>query len=1006
MKTYLSIFYFLLFSSFIGAQKMDSLTVARELDSLIKQSNLESQKGNYKESLVFAKAAYEKSKSALGEVSTQFAGASHVLASCYNSLNQYDSAEVHFVKALEIWEKIYGNQHLNYGRSLNNLGMVYCNTGQFKKAESALSGAREIFAKTLGTKHVFYTNAIYNLGRVYFGMGLYKKAEQFLVEARNIRKELFGKNSASYGYCLMQLGLVYHSQGFYDKSESNHIECLEIFEKTIGKKHPDYAAVLMNFANLSWKIGRYQRAEQLYRESLDIAAEKFGTQNSQYGRVVYNMANLYHVTGQYMKADSCYLVSLQLFEKTLGKKHPSYLTLLKDYGLLKLEMAQFDQAEKIFLKASDLQERFLGTETKNFALLEIFRARSFQEMGQLDIAADLSRQGLERYGRIAGKENYDYIQYLIGDGDIAEVMKRYDRMESAFTEAILLQQNILANASTYLTLEELQQFDQRFQGNEDALGSVCYRNHANLPSLLRLYSNYVLSHHCFLLDNSLTLNKLLREAPDSIQVLLEQWRDRQVLLAGNYARQDGIGHEIERLEEESRILEKRILQQLPSIAAARQFVTWTDVQKQLKAGETAIEFVQFRYHNNKLESTDSVFICALLIRPDEAHPRFIPLFEKKELESLLNRHTERGAGFANYLYAPVAQMPSEKSLYEMIWQPLEKALTGVKTVFFSPVGLLHRLNLNAVAIPRTTEKLSDRYRLISLGSTRQLVAAPSTIVAATAASPNATVIGGIRYDMDSTAIRKANETILQKRGLEDLPFNQADSSRSNPEWKFLPWTAVEALSVAEILKANGIQVQNRQGYAATEAFFKSLGLPGGEPSPRILHVATHGYFFPDPRQQLPLKQAPPTRDEPVYKVSKHPMIRSGLILAGANQVWITGKSFDDVEDGVLTAYEISQLDLSNTELVVLSACETGLGDIDGNEGVYGLQRAFKIAGAKYLIMSLWQVPDYATQELMTLFYALWLEDKMTIPDAFHAAQKQLRKKFPQPSDWAGFVLVE
>jgi CHAT domain-containing protein len=113
-----------------------------------------------------------------------------------------------------------------------------------------------------------------------------------------------------------------------------------------------------------------------------------------------------------------------------------------------------------------------------------------------------------------------------------------------------------------------------------------------------------------------------------------------------------------------------------------------------------------------------------------------------------------------------------------------------------------------------------------------------------------------------------------------------------------------------------------------------------------------------------------------------------------------------MEDGILTAYEISQMNLSNTELVVLSACETGLGDIEGNEGVYGLQRAFKIAGAKYLIMSLWQVPDYQTQELMTTFYKRWLEDKMNIPDAFRSAQKEMREKYQLPHFWAGFVLVE
>ncbi|MFZ1255920.1 MAG: CHAT domain-containing protein, partial [Saprospiraceae bacterium] len=130
--------------------------------------------------------------------------------------------------------------------------------------------------------------------------------------------------------------------------------------------------------------------------------------------------------------------------------------------------------------------------------------------------------------------------------------------------------------------------------------------------------------------------------------------------------------------------------------------------------------------------------------------------------------------------------------------------------------------------------------------------------------------------------------------------------------------------------------------------------------------------------------------------------------------WQGKQTIEGREDGILTAYEISQMNLSNTELVVLSACETGLGDIQGNEGVYGLQRAFKIAGAKYLIMSLWQVPDKQTSLLMTTFYKKWLEaegpdkvgNKMTIPDAFHAAQKELRDNGLDPYNWAGFVLVE
>jgi CHAT domain-containing protein len=165
-------------------------------------------------------------------------------------------------------------------------------------------------------------------------------------------------------------------------------------------------------------------------------------------------------------------------------------------------------------------------------------------------------------------------------------------------------------------------------------------------------------------------------------------------------------------------------------------------------------------------------------------------------------------------------------------------------------------------------------------------------------------------------------------------------------------------------------------------------------------VATHGFFFPDP-------QGEQASNEKTFKVSENPMIRSGLVLAGGNHSWKTGKPLrPGLEDGILTAYEISQMNLSNTELAVLSACETGLGDLVGNEGVYGLQRAFKIAGAKYLIMSLWQVPDRPTQVFMTTFYKHWLTDGMEVPEAFRTTQSEMQTKYGEAFKWAGFVLVE
>jgi hypothetical protein len=317
--------------------------------------------------------------------------------------------------------------------------------------------------------------------------------------------------------------------------------------------------------------------------------------------------------------------------------------------------------------------------------------------------------------------------------------------------------------------------------------------------------------------------------------------------------------------------------------------------------------------------------------------------------------------------------------------------------------LLHRLNIGA--IPTSGEAtLADRYRLVELGSTRQLVIPSEIKVAAS----DAVLFGGVQYEMDSTAISQANAGIaysdLASRG--GLSFAYSDSTLRGGAWGYLKWTGKEVFSLETLLKNSGFKTDLRKGYAATEESFKAAFGGSGKASPRVLHIATHGFFFPDPKTEVRSERVS-GEGEPVFKISDHPMIRSGLILAGGNHAWKSGKPLKpDMEDGILTAYEISQMNLAATELVVLSACETGLGDIQGNEGVYGLQRAFKVAGAKYLIMSLWQVPDFQTQELMTSFYSKWLEGKMSIPDAFRSAQGEMREKYKNPYFWAGFVLVE
>ena len=546
-----------------------------------------------------------------------------------------------------------------------------------------------------------------------------------------------------------------------------------------------------------------------------------------------------------------------------------------------------------------------------------------------------------------------------------------------------------------------------------------------------------------LLSSAVRLNNLAKSVPEAEETSqrLKGYRRR---LTAEYAKPFGERKNVDELEEKANAAEKELARMVAGYTEANRQVNWQEVQSTLKPREVAIEFIHFRLNFPK--KTDSTMYAALVLLPGNEPPKFIPLFEEKQLEALLKNSGGRRSDYVNNLYSTAKT--GQKTLYELVWQPLEKVLnpapsavhrppSAVKTVYFSPSGLLHRINLAAIPTSEQ-ENLADRFRFVELGSTRslaegtkagQLATSPSFTNVGRVSNPadvktgsgEALLWGGIQYDMDSTAIGAANANLktdlARTRG--DLGFEQTDSTSRlasqsagggrGGSWEYLPWTEKEINAIAPILTAAGVKPTIQKGFAATEEAFKTIGSNGSgvkKPSPRILHIATHGYFFPDTKTADGGRKAA-DGSEPVFKMSDHPMIRSGLLLAGSNQAWKTGKPLrPDVEDGVLTAYEISQMDLSNTELVVLSACETGLGDIQGNEGVYGLQRAFKIAGAKYLIMSLWQVPDFQTQELMTVFYQKWLTAKMPLPEAFRAAQQAMREKYEHPYFWAGFVLVE
>jgi CHAT domain-containing protein len=396
---------------------------------------------------------------------------------------------------------------------------------------------------------------------------------------------------------------------------------------------------------------------------------------------------------------------------------------------------------------------------------------------------------------------------------------------------------------------------------------------------------------------------------------------------------------------------------------------WKEVKKSLNEGQAAIEFSYFYLQGD----TVTPMYGALIITKTSPEPIYVELCSAASLLDVIGEYGGNNLAYVDKVYGKSGKLNSQ--LYQLIWQPMMSSLKDVKEVFYAPTGLLNKISFSAIGV-NETEYLSDQFSLIQVSSTSSM-----TDVKQHLPIKDIALFGGAEY---------------------------SENANANDVWQYLPATKKEVEYIAATFRGVGLPQKLSVGKAATEEQFKQL-----ESSPSsIVHVATHGFFYPDLADFETDELAVAQEEEVMFRggskgyetfvKSKDPLMRSGIVFSGANGVW--SESTAGKEDGVLTAYEVANLNLKGVELLVLSACETGLGEIKGSEGVYGLQRAFKSAGVGQLIMSLWQVPDKETQEFMNQFYQELLKCDNTY-SAFKTTQQSMKSHL-DPYYWGAFVLVE
>lgn len=390
-------------------------------------------------------------------------------------------------------------------------------------------------------------------------------------------------------------------------------------------------------------------------------------------------------------------------------------------------------------------------------------------------------------------------------------------------------------------------------------------------------------------------------------------------------------------------------------------VHWGDVARGMKENEACVEFVKYTANAYSwCDSTPTPHYAAMVLLPNASAPIFVDLFDEAEVMDVYE------------LQPKSYDIEIGQALYSKIWGRLHRFIKGKNKVFFSPMGLLNLINIELLtnADGRTA---AENYNLYRVSSTKKVLSRNDNGNLRSLAS-----FGGVDY--------KSNKDYADAmRGL---------NTRGN--WAYLQNTLLEVNQIGDLLKDNGVDVATYTGPRATEVAFKQLDGTQAD----IIHIATHGFYIPQAQ-----RNAIPYFANSANTVSvQDELFYSGLILSGGQIAWADSTFKPDNNDGILTAYEISKLDLHNVDLVVLSACETGLGD-DLFDGIFGLQRAFKKAGVSSILMSLWQIDDKITAEYMGLFYEK-LSNGFSIHDAYIITVLNMKKNYPDANYWASFVLLD
>lgn len=888
-----------------------------------------------------------------------FEGAEYELVQNFrDALRCYEFARKGYQELGKTKDELYMLQHMAYAKK-----SLYDFDGSVNAYKQALSLARMNGAVDVQKKVLWKLRELEN------SIGNVKQAQAYAVSIDSL-SEVTSDLQAKYDY-YNQKGNEARQNGQYGIAEQWYLRGKEIAEKGVTKtisadKHQSY----LNLQNLYAATGRYDEALLYARKAIVEYQTYIPKDDAAYNMPYIALADIYRLKGD---KENCYSSLVMLFNGLENIKNPkAFYAFYATRGRCRFAFKDYQAALADYKKADELLAvKYPQTDADRIMLLALIGGVE-RQLGNYAEAERCYRDYAEYVKRLYGENDMNYVKAQIYLANVEGFAGHIDNGCKNYVLAEQMLKALMKKRIPYMSITEREGFWDPLSSLFTMMTPYALEAKQYQTAFTKVCYDALVMSKAFLLDSERSMFDVIKrtgtEKDMQDYTILSCMKNRIKVWEKDY---QTYADSILSLSKQVSRLENQLASRCLGYSDGTDFmnVDYASVKQALKQNEVLIDFTDF------VSKSQGRKYAAYIINKDQDYPLLKPLFVEKQIDSL---GVIRPDMYYNEDYV--------QDVLSLLWEPLKGNVSEGATIYYVPSQLLFQVSLESLPLADGS-LLGSHYNFIRLSSARELVKMKAKRKVNTVHT--AVLYGGLQYDLEASAMAAE----AKKYELPDWLVLRGDIARGDSVFRDLQGSRDEIAKIESILKRCKWQVTPYTGKNGTEESF--LAMHGK--SPRVLHLATHGFYYTSDKAER----------VNYLKGYTDAMSLSGLVLSGGNAAWQGKKLPEGVLGGIITANDIARMDLSDTDMVVLSACKSGQGKAT-SEGLYGLQRAFKKAGVGTIVMSLWNVNDKVTSEFMVAFYER-LADKANVWNqrkAFEEAKEIIRKKHSDPYYWAAFVMLD